>query len=125
MVRSLLKSTAKYLIFCLAVMLVQLSVLTGKFPPPVNESIQAVQSFQETLDPKNLQQMKEQARARQGFIDSIGTDNLIENFEVPLRSPVEAEVSEADLQKEIKNLKYENMVLRSRLDNCDPSQVNQ
>jgi hypothetical protein len=106
-------------------MLVQLSVLTGKFPPPVNESIQAVQSFQETLDPKNLQQMKEQARARQGFIDSIGTDNLIENFEVPLRSPVEAEVSEADLQKEIKNLKYENMVLRSRLDNCDPSQVNQ
>jgi hypothetical protein len=125
MVRSLLRSTAKYLIFCLAVMLVQLSVLTGKFPPPVNESIQAVQSFQETLDPKNLQQMKEQARARQGFIDSIGTDNLIENFEVPLRSPVEAEVSEADLQKEIKNLKYENMVLRSRLDNCDPSQVNQ
>jgi hypothetical protein len=124
-VRSLLRSTAKYLIFCLAVMLVQLSVLTGKFPPPVNESIQAVQSFQETLDPKNLQQMKEQARARQGFIDSIGTDNLIENFEVPLRSPVEAEVSEADLQKEIKNLKYENMVLRSRLDNCDPSQVNQ
>jgi hypothetical protein len=106
----------QYSIACAISMYLSLSLATGQFPPPVQESIVALKTLQEASDPKALQMMVQKKKEREMFLDTLSLDG----FQVPMESaPV---FSPEDLWTDNRSLKYENMLLKSRLDNCTPNE---
>ena len=111
-----LTKVVQYFVACAISMYLSLSLVTGQFPPPVQESIGALKTLQEASDPKALQAMIQQKKERDMFLDTLSLDNFI----VPMEAaPV---ISSDDLLADNKSLKYENMLLKSRLDNCTPNE---
>ncbi len=112
----ILKKVSQYLIIYAISMYLSLSLATGEFPPPLKESIGALKTLQEAADPKKMQVMVKAKKEREMFLETMSLDN----FTVPMEST--PEISPEELLADIKSLKYENMLLKSRLDNCTPNE---
>lgn len=93
-------------------MLAVMTIVTGRFPPPVKETFQHIRSIQELVSPRVYQQAQRAEKQRFELINSLDQSSPAN----PDNQGNSAE--ESILQQKIKALEFENLSLKSKLDNC-------
>ncbi len=108
-----------YVAGSMVLMLGGISVMTGKFPPPISETIGKIKNTQKTiLDLQAMQGMMQAQQQRSRTIDSALNENLevsINEDDKKIKPVDSAQVLSSQEQKDLNNLKIEFQFLKSQV----------